>query len=71
MQKLLQFQWEHVQRLTEDCGDIFKAAEEAISSQFLPALSGAANDAGLPTKYAGLALQPHTKSAKLNVMHIS
>ena len=70
--KSLQRRWQYVQSVTANCGDNFKAVEEVIRTEFLPALFDATLDADdlvhqlapLPVKLAGLAIQSPTQSAQ-------
>jgi hypothetical protein len=75
LQKLLQQEWQSMQRVTTGIGPEFKEVERALAKTFLPALFGDSYDgntvpwrqfACLPVKWAGLAIPDPTSSAELN-----
>jgi hypothetical protein len=72
LQKSLQQEWQFVQRVTKGIGPEFAAVEQTLAKTFLPTLFGDEyNDddprralAGLPVKWAGLAIPDPTTSAQ-------
>ena len=72
LQKSLQSEWIHLQRVTDGIQDSFAPIEDAISSTFLPALLNAPPDQptslrdllALPVKYGGIGLVNPTTTAE-------
>ena len=69
--KSLQHEWTYLQRVTENCGSLFKDLESVISSSFIPALFGqrcTSNDRllfSLPIRSGGLGIRVPTETAAL------
>ncbi len=74
LQKSLQQEWQFVQRVTKGIGPEFASVEQTLAKTFLPTLFGDEYDeedprralAGLPVKWAGLAIPDPTTSAQPN-----
>jgi hypothetical protein len=74
LQKILQQEWQFVQRVTKGIGPEFASIRKTLAKTFLPALFGDEYDnsdtrcalAGLPVKWAGLAIPDPTTSAQPN-----
>jgi hypothetical protein len=74
LQKSLQQEWQFVQRVTKGIGPEFAAVEQTLAKTFLPTLFGDEHDdddprralAGLPVKWAGLAIPDPTTLAQPN-----
>jgi hypothetical protein len=85
LQKSLQQEWQFVQRITKGIGPEFASIEQTLAKTFLPTLFGDEYDgddprralAGLPVKWARLAIpdpttsaQPHYEASILLCSHI-
>jgi hypothetical protein len=74
LQNILQQEWQFVQRVTKGIGPEFAAVEQTLAKTFLPTLFGDEYDdndprralAGLPVKWAGLAIPDPTTLAQPN-----
>ena len=68
--KSLSFKWTFVQRVVQECGDLFEPVEEMICDKSLPQLPGSEFTPGdravfaLPVKFAGLGIPNPTTTAK-------
>ena len=68
--KSLSFEWTFVQRVVQECGDLFEPVEEIICDKFLPQLLGSEFTPedhavfALPVKFAGLGIPNPTTTAK-------
>jgi hypothetical protein len=74
LQKSLQQEWQFVQRVTKGIGPEFASVEQTLAETFLPTLFGGEYNeddprhalAGLPVKWAGLAIPDPTTSVQPN-----
>ena len=68
--KSLSFEWTFVQRVVQECGDLFEPVEDMICNKFLPQLLGSEFTPedravfALPVKFAGLGIPNPTTTAK-------